>query len=287
MRAVTGIICQECRKPTPKRGNGPQKYCPVCSTARDLKRKAKWARCNPPPHERTARYGRQSRSRAIERGKKISAEKVKHSSLISGPWRPIDLQWIVRTWVPFSYAASKNHTWTIARQGHIMLREEHRRAREALAWKIRAALGNRRIAINKVWLDIFVEKPNHKGDAVNVIDFVCDAAKVAIGLDDRWFALRRLDWAISKNEPRLYVGIGQESDEDMQVCSHCGRVLSLDQFWKNRYAKLGVGRACRECTGAPDRRNHDKGKPAVGQMVEMAAKFYGDKPGVHVSGNEE
>ncbi len=119
--------------------------------------------------------------------------------------------------------------------------------REAIISRLRQGLHCVRIAHNKVWLDILVQKPNHKGDAVNVVDLICDAVKEAVGVDDRWFSIRRLDWEIVKENPRLFVGIGQDSDVDSQVCSYCGQIKPFEEFGQRKRSRLGIGRECREC----------------------------------------
>lgn len=161
-----------------------------------------------------------------------------------------DLIWVMRVSVPFSYAASKNHIYVKRRSGHVALRREVMAKRREITLAVRAALGCRRVAHNKVWLDLLVQKPDHRGDAVNVVDLVCDAVKDALGVDDRWFCIRRLDWEVAKTDPRLFIGVGQDSDLDCQVCSHCGSVKPLDQFTRRKTARLGVGRACRACLSA-------------------------------------
>lgn len=103
---------------------------------------------------------------------------------------------------------------------------------------------------NKVWIDILVQKPDHRGDAVNVIDLVCDALKDALPVDDRWFCIRRLDWEIAKENPRLFIGIGQASDQDCQICSYCGQIKELEAFNRSRSRPLGVGRECKDCRRA-------------------------------------
>src|SRR6185369_15395721 len=152
--------------------------------------------------------------------------------------------------IPFSYAASKNHIYGMTRRGHKYLRKEAVAFQQELEFKIKAALRDTKVAHNKVWIDILVQKSNHRGDAVNVLDLVCDAAKRAVGVDDRWFSIRRLDWQITKTDPKIFVGVSQDSDIDCQVCSYCGRILPLDSFCKDRDAKLGVSRECKECLAA-------------------------------------
>lgn len=127
---------------------------------------------------------------------------------------------------------------------------ESKRKREEIATSIRIGLKDRKVAHNKVWIDILVQKPNHRGDAINVIDLVCDAVKNAVPVDDRWFCIRRLDWEIVKDDPQLIIGIGQETTEDAQVCSFCGQIKPLDAFNKDKRQSLGVGHECRECRRA-------------------------------------
>lgn len=126
--------------------------------------------------------------------------------------------------------------------GHVFLRQESRKARTDLTLLFRSALRGRKVAHNKLWVRIFVEKPSGKGDAINVVDLVCDAIKDAIdGLDDNWFSLSGLDWAIVKRDPQIYIEIGQESDEDVLACAYCGKLKKIEEFRKN-------GRdGCRQC----------------------------------------
>lgn len=158
-----------------------------------------------------------------------------------------DLIWQERISVPFSYAASKNNIYAMRRSGQLMLRRESKELRKKICLAMKAKLYGRKIAHNKVWIEILVQKPNHKGDAVNVVDLVCDALKDAIPVDDRWFSIRILDWHIIKEDPKLYIAIGQETDEDAQVCSYCGLIKSLDHFHKDKRSPIGVGRECNLC----------------------------------------
>jgi hypothetical protein len=180
-----------------------------------------------------------------EAGRAASA-KCKHSLIWDGRSGP-DLDWLVGIAVAFSYAASKNHIYAMRRAGHVALRRESRAIRDEIILRLRAALHGRRIAHNKLWLEILVQKPNHRGDAVNVVDLVCDAVKEAVGLDDRWFCIRRLDWEVVKDQPRLFIRVGQETNRDCQVCSHCGRVLEFSQFGTRAGATHGIQRVCRDC----------------------------------------
>lgn len=192
---------------------------------------------------------RPERDRQRKTGRLISATEARS---IADPVISLDLAWLVKITVPFQWAGSKNATYSIRGRGgskkYLALTKEVVIFRDSLIWELRQALRDQKIARNKLWLEIFVEKSSHRGDAVNFVDTVCDAVKVATGLDDRWFSIRRLDWSVNKNAPKLIIGIGQEHGiEDAQVCSYCGRVLGLDQFGRNRTTKLGRGRICRDC----------------------------------------
>lgn len=159
-----------------------------------------------------------------------------------------DMLWLVRFAVPFTYAASKNAVWR-----NLPKRDPVANRRESMAWRamvakhVREMVAGRRIAHNRLWIDLLVQKPNHKGDAVNVVDVVCDAIKDATGLDDRWYSLRWVDWEIVKHNPLIFVGIGQDSVEDVQVCASCGRVLPMEMFASNRSSKSGRTRTCHDC----------------------------------------
>jgi len=263
---------------------GPvQQYCWQCSDERDLVRKRLWARRHPRTAEQTVcsierRRGRKERakeagslaSRAVARGM--------HWFDTESP----TLLWMARVEVPFSYAASKNHIYTMRRFGHLALRREARHIRTAISMSLQRELQSVHVAHNKVWIEILVQKPNHKGDAVNVVDLVCDAVKDAIGVDDRWFAIRRLDWEIVKENPKLFVGVGQESDQDCQICSYCGGIKPLSEFNSSRYAALGVGRECRECRRVGRR----LAKEQAGCVPPQAAPQTATSTGEPVTGGE-
>jgi Holliday junction resolvase RusA-like endonuclease len=166
----------------------------------------------------------------------------------------LDADRLLRVAIPFDYAASKNAVWRTGRGGHVYARKESVAFRHELTAMIGDSAEGRVWYQRKTYIDVFVEKPNHRGDATNVLDLVCDAIKDAIGVDDRWYAITRLDWSIVKVDPRIIVGIRQCGFGDQQVCSHCGRALArtLEFFGKNASTSTGLSRVCKEC-GAPKR----------------------------------
>lgn len=241
------LTCEQCQTIVPRR-SPTQRFCQTCSELRDRDRKRRWAREHPPPHDvRTAKSRQIGRAAELAKlaGKRINARR-KMSMAWDGHSGP-DLMWQVGIAVPFSYAASKNHIYTMRNRGHVALRRESRALRDEMTLRLRVALADRRLAHNKLWIDILVQKPDHRGDAVNVVDLVCDAIKDAVPVDDRWFSLRRVDWEIVKENPQLFLKVGQETDQDCQVCSHCGQIRSFAEFTKRRNSRLGIDRVCKVC----------------------------------------
>lgn len=161
------------------------------------------------------------------------------------------LDWVVRFKFPFSNALSKNHIYAGTAFGHRFMRKDSSSAKDGIAYAARAALQGRKLKQNKVWIDIFVQKANQKSDAINVIDLVCDGLKIGLGVDDRWFSIRQLDWEIAKSDPQIFVGFGQEDVPDVIACSSCGRILPFEQFNKNKSTKIGISRNCKDCTRKP------------------------------------
>lgn len=233
------ITCAQCGVSEIRRGPG-QKYCAPCSEVRDLARKSKWAREHPQKKDPAAAVARKSEVK--RRGDERNAALTERFGISNTP----ELVWFARIAVPFSYAASKNHIYSIRSAGHVFLRKEGKAMRSAITLAIKSAVRDAPIRQHKVWLDIYVEKPDHRGDAVNVVDLVCDAVKDAIGIDDRWFCIRKLDWQIKRNG-MLYVGLGQEEVEDSRVCSACGLIQPFSMFNKNKHGIDGIGRECVEC----------------------------------------
>lgn len=253
---VRGFTCRECGCPAVMTGT-TNRYCPQCSERRDLRRKGITLK------EKRERI----QSRTTANG--IALSDRQRSNIGHAFFSP-HLLWAVRVSIPFSYAASKNHIYSLAARGHQYLRGESKAMRSALTLSLKTAMAGQRVANNKVWISIFVQKPNHKGDAINVIDLVCDAVKDAIPVDDRWFCIRQLDWQIVKSDPELYVEIAQTSDVDCQVCSSCGRIQPFAAFGKKTRAKHGIDRNCKDCrygrVGSTDAEGEDsrEGFPPAG-----------------------
>lgn len=242
------IICIMCGKETPLRAPSKkqQKYCPKCSAKADSIRKEKWRQKKGYKKSYDIEERKSKRRRCREFGLRINRSIRRDKDWINDVY---NFRKEIRVTMPFTFILSKNAIYRPRAGGHVYLREQVKQARNQLALLIRAA--SSRCGIEwyegKVWIDILVQKPGHQGDAVNVIDTVMDAITDAIGIDDRWFCIRRLDWDIVKEEPEIIVGIAQEVTEHHRPCSYCGRILPLNKFTKNRNDRLGVGRECKDC----------------------------------------
>ena len=187
---------------------------------------------------------KEKQSKTVEKGRILSIAN-RNNFDYSGP----NLIWSFGFKFPFSSALSKNAIWRLNGKGHIFNRKESNDMRGMITLLVKNAIrkNNIKIVQNKIWLDIFVEKSNARSDAVNVIDLLCDGIKDAIDIDDRWYSIKRLDWSIVKDDPHVYVTIGQESDVPVQACSYCGRLLPYENFHKNSRSNNGIGRECKEC----------------------------------------
>ncbi len=252
------MACTQCGEETPRR-HPLQRYCPKCSEERNKVRQKNYSlRRGQADFERG--LGEQ-RAKWQTRG--IELSKTERLSLLRSLPEPPNLHWYNRIAVPFTWSGSKNHIFSSTGRGHTFMRDESRYYRALITEKILASVKDPSIIKqNKLWIDIFVQKPTHRGDAANFLDLVCDAIKDAIPLDDRWYSVRSIDWQITKHEPMIYIGLGQEEVDDVQACSCCGRLLTFENFQKNRHAKAGVGRVCKDCMRV-DRTRRKKADPAA------------------------
>lgn len=162
-----------------------------------------------------------------------------------------NLLWHIALAIPYTSHMSKNKLLGRARSG-VYMRKEARAAQDTIIEYFAAALQRHQQAVvtAKLWVDIFVQKPNHYGDAVNLVDTICDALKVATKLDDRWFSIRRLDWEIVLDDPHVFIGIGQDTDEPHGICSLCKRMLPKTMFRKSKWKEgqaNATGGICIEC----------------------------------------
>ncbi len=159
----------------------------------------------------------------------------------------IGLNWGFRFSMPFTWFFSKNASHMSNRQGGRFMRKESRDIKNSISEIVLYSEARKKIVQNKVWIDILVQKPNNRGDAVNVIDLVCDGIKEGLGVDDKWFCIRRLDWEIVKKNPKIFIGIGQSSSIPVEGCNQCGRLLPFEFFLLKKSLKNGIGKNCSDC----------------------------------------
>ena len=110
----------------------------------------------------------------------------------------INYRWVAIIAIPFTLDSSKNRRWSNTGRGHVFLTKCVRQFEANLVANLRQSLRDIPVKHAKTWVSIFVQKPNHKSDAINTVDTICDAIKKAIGVDDRWFCIERVDWEIKK-----------------------------------------------------------------------------------------
>ena len=224
------IACEVCKTVVTKKAR-TQRRCKECSRRRYVL----------PPAATNGPV-----SRIAIKGRALN-ETVRSS--IAWDWRDINLLWYVRFALPYDVAGSKNylHGRAASEPSKVFVQKRARGYRELIGWHAKVAARGIRIVQNKLYIDIFVQMPAHRGDAVNFVDTVCDGLKVALGLDDKWFCIRRVDWEVCKTDPRIFIGFGQEEAEDVVICQSCGRLLPLEAFPKNWRGKFGVNKQCKEC----------------------------------------
>lgn len=150
--------------------------------------------------------------------------------------------------LPFTWKLSKNYKLGRARNGRVYLPKEVREAMDDLKARVREATAEQEWFDAKVWIRIFAEMPNRNGDAINFIESVADAVKVAIGIDDNWFSVE-LDWTLSRDDPKLHVVIEQEAEEHFRFCTHCGKEKPLTEFTRlaRNVRYRGYDYICRGC----------------------------------------
>lgn len=236
--------CIFCGKTTKKKSPN-QKYCPECSQQKSLERRNLWRKenYNRVYKGKNLKYGRIKRAGLGEAGLVRSRQAdIKRS--IDWMSDGVNIDCVFRFSVPFDQNYSKNAIWRTGRKGHVYIREEVNALREEIGWKVKKSGVKWRI--NKVWLDILVQKPSMRGDAINVLDTIADGVKLGMDLDDNWFCVRRLDWEIVKEDPKIFIGIAQEN-RDVYYCSHCGIPQPLDNFTKSKHNRFGISTSCRKC----------------------------------------
>lgn len=199
------------------------------------------------PTTQTKEYNRQ-RSNAFlkkkrEKGLARSREKIRDDSIVE-----IDGSNEVSIEIPYTGSLSKNVI--LGRGdfgGRVFMKAESRDVKEEISFLLSMEIKKKRIKFvtGKVWIDIFVQKPNAgSGDAINTLDLIADAIVDAIEVDDRWFCVRSIDWEIRKENPKIKITVCQGRHEPQGICSYCGHIQPISKFNK---IKSGYSRMCNDC----------------------------------------
>lgn len=211
--------------------------CPKCRHERKKERGRNWGARN---YVRRDRYPDLSDPRVLSDGERQNIAWYSDG--------PPDLLWQITLAIPYSSHMSKNKLLGRTRSGVYMRKEAHDQQGVVMtAFADALRLSQRTVVRAKLWIDIFVQKPNHYSDAVNVVDSICDALKAATNLDDRWFSISRLDWEVVTDDPFIFIGIGQDTEENHGICQYCKRMLPFSMFRKSTTGRNGTTGRCIEC----------------------------------------
>ncbi len=104
---------------------------------------------------------------------------------------------------------SKNQRMRFTRRGSTYKPALSQAAEKVLHTEAVNALGRKKFYQNKVYLDITVYKSRTNVDAVNFIDVIADVLKVVIGVDDKFFCIKQLEWELDRKNPRIRIKIYQ------------------------------------------------------------------------------
>lgn len=240
--------CRECGGNFVPR-SGAHANCDRCRLIVSKRWSREYGKANPRPHEETIRYSSITIKRRNAFAAKANGDAA--ASFADSIGGQPDLAWKVFFRFPFSYAISKNSRSKISKGGKgIYTSAETRAYMDALVLAVKSALGGTRVVTGKLWIDLFVQKPSHQGDAMNVVDVMSDCIQAATGLNDRWYCLRRLDWEIKKSDPEIFIGLGQEHIDERAMCSGCGIIQPAAEFVANG-PKRSIARYCNSCRKPP------------------------------------
>lgn len=116
--------------------------------------------------------------------------------------------------IPFVKDISKNRIFFagMGKKGFPIMRRRGsvNKLQKGIAQAVALFVGSEPWPKAKTWIDVIVQKPDHRSDAHNTIDTLLDAIKAGLQIDDREFAIGMLDWEI-KPEGRIYVQVSVKS----------------------------------------------------------------------------
>ena len=225
-------ICIECKNPHKKRANSLR--CNECLRKINNQKTLLRAKRNWPDK--------------LKRLKKAGQILSDNSNIIWQIENPLpDFNYIVTFCIPYDINLSKNVAHRFGRR-RVFKNSSTAKLQEDIGWHIKQKGIDKNLIQSKLFIDLLVEKPTMRGDAINFIDTIADAIKSVIDFDDNWFCIGRVDWKINKNNPKIWITLKQDNLHQTKVCETCGRILILNNYTKNKSSKDGKGRICKACT---------------------------------------
>jgi len=112
--------------------------------------------------------------------------------------------------LPYNTAFSKNRAKTILGRGprkFIGLTEEYRSLKEVYTMLIKDQLRVQPTFpadTKRIFVVMRCYKTNHRSDAHNQIDGICDVLQAATGFNDRYYTIY-CEWDIDKDKPRIEI----------------------------------------------------------------------------------
>ena len=120
-------------------------------------------------------------------------------------------RWTCEAAVPLNWDLSKNKAHVVGtspRGRRIVYTPKHvATARMGLTRALCLALKHYGgdVLREKLWIDLFIEFEDHRGDVGNFWDAVADCAEKATGLNDRWVVCQKMDFCINRNGPNRII----------------------------------------------------------------------------------
>jgi len=208
-------ICVNCQKEYERKN--AREYCPECSKL------IKIALSRKRNHEYDLRRGKQLKREKHQQRRAIAREESANNEITE--YDSTQGHGIVVV-VPFTRDFSKNKI--MVANGRIIRLKKTNDAMALLRDEI--AEINHKFYQAKIWLDINIFQPDHMGDALNYVDTFADAIQNAIEINDRWYAIKNLNWQIDKANPRLVLRILQNAKEHHAICQFCGTEKPFSAF---------------------------------------------------------
>ncbi len=238
--------CVKCNEVYERKG--ARLYCLPCSKINRLEVNRKHEKIAKESGKRKERY-KKKHAKQVDRGIEIN-QKIEREDYNGNEAHGIKIV------THFVHEFSKNKTF-VNKWGKPVYTKERQKAKQHLIGEILDQ--DHKFFQAKTWLDITMFKDRNTGDAINSLDTIADAIEAGIGINDKWYAIRKLDWYIDKLDPRIEILITQDAREHCDICSKCGRITQLKDFPEHVAKKIfnqienkgrcTIAKVCLECRG--------------------------------------